>query len=163
VQLCVLFFGLKRRDGKEKREKRESQFILLLFLFSFFLFPLPSRFTAAPASLFPRPPSSFQIFRLHLLPQGKPVHDRSRSKFRLLKGEDSLTEYRFETKKAKHLFCKICGVQSFYRPRSNPDGVSVLVPALNLGPTMIERVEIESFDGQNWEMSMCKAKPAPCE
>ena len=79
----------------------------------------------------------------------------------MLKGQDSLTEYRFETKKARHLFCKVCGVQSFYRPRSNPDGVSVLVPALE--PATIERVEVGKFDGKDWERAFEKAKPAPCE
>ena len=44
------------------------------------------------------------------------------SKFRLIKGSESLQTYTFNTHKAKHMFCKICGVQSFYIPRSNPDG-----------------------------------------
>jgi len=33
--------------------------------------------------------------------------------FTLIKGEDSLTEYRFNTEKIAHLFCKVCGVQCF--------------------------------------------------
>jgi hypothetical protein len=43
-------------------------------------------------------------------------------KFRILTGEDKLTTYRFNTRVAKHTFCSVCGVQSFYTPRSNPDG-----------------------------------------
>ena len=27
---------------------------------------------------------------------------------------------------SRHRFCSVCGVQSFYRPRSNPDGVGVV-------------------------------------
>lgn len=44
------------------------------------------------------------------------------SKFELVSGETELSTYRFNTKMAEHTFCSICGVQSFYTPRSNPDG-----------------------------------------
>jgi len=39
-----------------------------------------------------------------------------------LQGADKLTTYTFNTHQAKHTFCRTCGVQSFYQPRSNPDG-----------------------------------------
>ena len=45
--------------------------------------------------------------------------------FTLLDGHDALTEYRFNTGAARHLFCRHCGVKSFYVPRSNPDGIDV--------------------------------------
>ncbi|MEK7181858.1 MAG: GFA family protein, partial [Patescibacteria group bacterium] len=48
--------------------------------------------------------------------------------FQLLSGEESLTEYRFNKKAIAHLFCSICGVQSFGRG-SGPDGKEVV--ALN--------------------------------
>lgn len=37
-------------------------------------------------------------------------------------GAESITTYTFNTHKAQHTFCKRCGVQSFYSPRSNPGG-----------------------------------------
>jgi hypothetical protein len=40
-------------------------------------------------------------------------------------GGEYLTEYTFNTKVAKHMFCKKCGVQAFYTPRSNPDGIAI--------------------------------------
>ena len=43
------------------------------------------------------------------------------NRFRLLKGQDALTNYTFNTGTAKHLFCATCGVKSFYVPRSHPD------------------------------------------
>ena len=33
--------------------------------------------------------------------------------FRLLQGDDKLTEYRFNKKTISHVFCSVCGVQSF--------------------------------------------------
>ena len=77
---------------------------------------------------------------LHLIVPG--------SRFRLLKGEDQLTEYTFNTGTARHLFCRTCGIKSFYIPRSNPDGYDVNVRCLQPQPT---RISVAVFDGQNWE------------
>jgi hypothetical protein len=71
------------------------------------------------------------------------------SRFRLLAGADALTPYRFNTGVAEHLFCRICGVKSFYRPRSNPDGWSVNARCLDDREALDLRVDL--FDGQNWE------------
>lgn len=68
--------------------------------------------------------------------------------FRLLSGKESLTTYTFNTRVAKHTFCKHCGVKPFYTPRSNPDGVSVNVHCLDTKP---EKLIITPFDGVNWE------------
>ena len=46
-------------------------------------------------------------------------------RFRLLCGEDDLSEYTFKTGTAGHRFCRHCGIKSFYVPRSHPDGISV--------------------------------------
>ena len=69
--------------------------------------------------------------------------------FRLLQGENQISTYVFNTGVARHTFCKVCGVKSFYRPRSNPDGWSVNVRCLD--PVDGMDFEIEPFDGQNWE------------
>ena len=70
-----------------------------------------------------------------------------RTRFRLLKGADSLTEYRFNTGTARHLFCRHCGVKSFYVPRSNPDGYSVNVRCLD--PATLEHIAVELFDDRD--------------
>jgi hypothetical protein len=71
------------------------------------------------------------------------------SRFRLVSGEDKLTAYTFNTGVAKHLFCSVCGIKSFYRPRSNPDGWSVNARCLD-DPDSLD-IRIEAFDGRNWE------------
>lgn len=72
-----------------------------------------------------------------------------RGDFRLVAGEDRLTSYRFGTGAANHLFCSVCGVKSFYQPRSHPDAWSVNFNALDhpSGLTVAAR----PFDGRNWE------------
>lgn len=67
--------------------------------------------------------------------------------FRLLQGEQALREYRFGTGTALHLFCGVCGVKSFYRPRSHPDGWSVNARCLD---TPVE-LPVRAYDGRNWE------------
>ncbi|MFZ2753301.1 MAG: GFA family protein [Lysobacteraceae bacterium] len=71
------------------------------------------------------------------------------ARFRLLDGEDALTEYRFNTGAARHLFCGHCGVKAFYVPRSHPDGFSVNVRCLDAGT--VERVVVTPFDDNDRE------------
>ncbi len=71
------------------------------------------------------------------------------ARFRLICGAADLSEYTFNTGVAKHRFCRVCGIKSFYVPRSNPDGVDVNVRCLE--PGTVVSVTIEPFDGQNWE------------
>jgi hypothetical protein len=71
------------------------------------------------------------------------------ARFRLLRGGDHMTTYTFNTGVARHLFCKTCGVKSFYRPRSNPDGWSVNGRCLDTTDDL--DIAIEAFDGRNWE------------
>jgi hypothetical protein len=43
----------------------------------------------------------------------------------------------------------VCGVKSFYIPRSNPDGVDVNARCLDEGSAA--SITVEAFDGANWE------------
>jgi hypothetical protein len=70
-------------------------------------------------------------------------------RFKLLSGRESLTTYTFNTGTAKHLFCSVCGVKSFYVPRSHPDGFSVNARCLDSGT--VEGVTIRPFNGREWE------------
>jgi hypothetical protein len=71
--------------------------------------------------------------------------------FRLLAGGEALTSYRFGTGAANHLFCGICGIKSFYQPRSHPEAWSVNLNALD-GSSVLE-VTVRPFDGRNWEQA----------
>ena len=75
----------------------------------------------------------------------------TKSAFRLVQGEDSLTTYRFNTGAAQHCFCKVCGIKSFYVPRSHPDGFSVNARCLD--PGTVTGMKTRAFDGANWETS----------
>lgn len=71
--------------------------------------------------------------------------------FKLLSGSDVLTTYTFNTGTARHLFCSICGIKSFYVPRSHPDGFSINARCLD--PGTLEEMTVEPFDGKDWERS----------
>ena len=62
---------------------------------------------------------------------------------------DFLTCYQFNTNTAEHLFCSRCGISSFYKPRSHPDGFGVNVNCLD--KTTVRKVKVKKFDGVNWE------------
>lgn len=48
----------------------------------------------------------------------------------LLRGQDKLTEYRFNTGEAVHFFCSVCGIYPFHQRRSNPQQYGINVPVL---------------------------------
>jgi hypothetical protein len=78
------------------------------------------------------------------------------SRFRLLAGSEALSEYQFNTRVARHLFCRHCGVKSYYVPRSNPDGFSVNVRCLD--PRTITGVRVRLFDDRERERSDAAVK-----
>ncbi|GAX80458.1 hypothetical protein CEUSTIGMA_g7897.t1 [Chlamydomonas eustigma] len=65
------------------------------------------------------------------------------------------TLYQFNTQKAKHLFCPVCGVEAYYVPRSNTDGYAVTVACLD--PESVKaakvRITVKQYDGINWEQA----------
>ena len=70
-------------------------------------------------------------------------------RFELVSGRDALASYRFGTGTAEHLFCRVCGVKSFYQPRSHPDAWSVNLNAVD--DTTGLSITFSAFDGRNWE------------
>jgi hypothetical protein len=72
-----------------------------------------------------------------------------KEQFKLISGEDSLTAYQWNTGTAKHLFCKVCGIKSFYVPRSHPGGFSVNARCLD--PGTVSSTTVAPFEGRDWE------------
>jgi len=79
-----------------------------------------------------------------------------KSQFKLLKGKKYLSTYTFNTNVAKHLFCKNCGIKSFYIPRSHPDSISVNLNCIH--SKTINKVKIIKFDGKHWNKNINKIK-----
>jgi hypothetical protein len=77
-----------------------------------------------------------------------------KARFRLVRGGEALTSYRFNTGVAEHLFCAVCGVKAFYTPRSNPDGVSVNARCFEDGEAPV--LHVVAFDGRNWEANAAR-------
>ena len=70
------------------------------------------------------------------------------AQFELLRGEPVV--YTFGTHTAKHMFCAMCGIHPFYRPRSHPDHWDVNARCLDTPLAW----RVKSFDGANWESAI---------
>jgi len=77
-------------------------------------------------------------------------------RFKLLSGNDTLRTYSFNTHTARHLFCSVCGIKSFYVPRSHPDGISVNARCID--SETIEELTVTSLNGREWEAQYPKGR-----
>ena len=73
--------------------------------------------------------------------------------FEIISGHELLSEYNFGTGSAKHYFCKVCGVKSFYQPRSHPEMFSINFKCVDDPPKV---KQVINFDGINFEESIKK-------
>ena len=67
-------------------------------------------------------------------------------KFTLLSGEQSLTEYLFNKHAISHLFCKVCGIESFARG-SMPNGS----PMVAINANCLEGVEPRTLKSHHYD------------
>ena len=66
----------------------------------------------------------------------------------VVKGQDVLTTYQFNTKTAKHYFCSSCGIYTHHQRRSNPEEYAFNVACLQgINPLKIDGVL--THDGVN--------------
>ena len=71
--------------------------------------------------------------------------------FRLLSEPTAVTLYQFNTKTARHYFCPVCGIHSYYIPRSHPDKIDVNVRCLE--GVDLQGLLIQPFNGREWEQN----------
>jgi hypothetical protein len=80
-----------------------------------------------------------------------------RDAFELVSGQEDLATYTFNTGTAKHHFCRTCGINPFYVPRSDPDKIDVNVRCLDgVDPDALTPAR---FDGANWEEAIAGHVP----
>lgn len=72
------------------------------------------------------------------------------SQFTLLSGEDNLSEYRFNTKKIQHIFCKTCGVEPYGRGEDKAGNPIVAVNVRCLEGVDISKLAPTPLDGKSW-------------
>jgi len=85
------------------------------------------------------------------------IHTRvEKENFKLVEGEDSLQMYQFNTKTAKHYFCKHCGIHTFGNPRFDPSSYSINIRCLDEFDVNSPDFEFTRFDGQDWEEAVKK-------
>ena len=65
----------------------------------------------------------------------------------ITKGQEELATYRFNTGLAEHQFCRICGIYTHHRRRSNPDQLGVNVACLE-GVSPFDFAEVVVNDGE---------------
>ena len=62
-------------------------------------------------------------------------------------GHDNLTLYQFNTKVAKHYFCKTCGIYTHHNRRSNPHEIGINLACLTGYTPFLPEIIVN--DGQN--------------
>jgi hypothetical protein len=72
--------------------------------------------------------------------------------FKLISGREDVATYEFNTRTAKHHFCRVCGMHPFYISRSDPDKIDVNVRCLD--GVELDNLEVSTFDGKNWEQAI---------
>jgi len=66
----------------------------------------------------------------------------------ITQGEENLSLYQFNTKTAKHYFCRTCGIYTHHQRRSNPQEFAVNIGCLE-GIDPFDLGEIVTTDGIN--------------
>lgn len=69
--------------------------------------------------------------------------------FKLLQGENNLTDYQFNKHVIHHLFCSTCGVTSFSRGKSPAGQEMCAINVRCLDGVQIEELDVIHYDGRS--------------
>lgn len=69
---------------------------------------------------------------------------------------EDLSVYVWGTGRARHYFCPVCGIAPLRNPRSDPTKFSVNARCIE--GVDISALEIEHFDGRDWEGAQSRLK-----
>jgi hypothetical protein len=78
--------------------------------------------------------------------RGAVVVSARHSDITFIAGEDNLTLYQFNTRTAKHWFCRTCGIYTHHQRRSKPDEYGVNVACLS-AVSPFDFAEVPVVDG----------------
>jgi len=67
--------------------------------------------------------------------------------FRLVAGEDAITDYQFGKRHIHHLFCRTCGVRAFSRGADKAGNATVAVNLRCLAGLDATALPVQTFDG----------------
>jgi hypothetical protein len=71
------------------------------------------------------------------------------SEFKLLSGEDSLTDYQFNKHVIHHVFCKVCGIKSFARGTGKDGSPTVAINVRCLPDVDLSTLKVMQVDGRS--------------
>ena len=82
--------------------------------------------------------------------KGTMVTTINKEDLKIIKGEDKIKIYQFNTKVAKHYFCSVCGVQTHNLRRSDPNTYGINVGCIDeIKPNELFKLKTFINDGQN--------------
>tara|TARA_B100000945_G_C20378817_1_gene596067 strand:- start:1012 stop:1383 length:372 start_codon:yes stop_codon:yes gene_type:complete len=69
---------------------------------------------------------------------------------KIVKGEDNLKMYQFNTNVAEHYFCSICGIYTHHKRRSNPKEFGINIGCMEgINPDEYFKLKVSNNDGHN--------------
>lgn len=70
--------------------------------------------------------------------------------FRLLSGDDRLTDYQFAKKRIHHVFCSTCGIRSFMRGQNEKGDDMIAINVRCLDDFDVATVAVKQIDGKSF-------------